>query len=311
MAIWAMCLLLLQSAWGLEYTNHIYDQLGQKTDLNHLISQVNEGDVVIVGEQHGFYPHHETQSNVIQSLQNLGFRVDVGMEHVPYTIQNELSAYISGQLSQDDFLNSLRWRPSQFATCLEYTEAKGYEDLFAVLPFDCYYHSLVLAENFGGSARAINLPRTITGKVSSQGIHSLSLEEQKLLPPNYEWGSDSYYQRFREVILSFGNSHGQISEETINNMFWSQSLWDETMSWKSLEYMQQNPNGVMVIIVGNFHAAYGDGLAARFKARGAQKVHIISQQIISGYTQDEINEMAQPDPHYGSAGDLVILTQID
>ncbi|MCB9026266.1 MAG: ChaN family lipoprotein [Bdellovibrionaceae bacterium] len=310
MSFLASLFFVFHSAWALEYTNHIYNNLGQKTDLSHIISQVHEGDVVIVGEKHGFFPHHEMQASVIESLQKLGFRVDVGMEHISYLKQNDLNDYFQVKITEDQLLLALNWRQSKHKTCREYTEDKGYEDPFAALPFDCYKKSLQLAHNYGGSNRAINLPRSLTGKVSSQGIDSLTSEEQELLPPNYQWGSPSYFERFRETMLSFGDSHGAITEEMIKNMFWSQSLWDETMSWKSTEYMAQNPGGVMVIIVGDFHAAFGDGLAARFRARGVQRVHVISQNFVEEGTQDEIDSWAQPDAKYGPAGDLVVITKV-
>lgn len=301
---------LLNTAGALEYTQYIYDGQGRRTDLNSLMAQVQTGDVVIVGEKHGFFPHHEVQKSVIESLQKLGFRVDVGMEHVPYTLQKPLEDYVAGQMSEEAFLKLLRWQNSPYNTCLEYSENKGYLDPFVAQPLDCYTPSLRLAYQQGGSVRAINLPRSITGKVRSQGIASLTPEEKELLPPNYQWGSPSYFERFRDMILSFGDAHGPISETMIENMFWAQSLWDEAMSWQSLSYMQQNPNGVMVIIVGDFHAAYSDGLAARFYARGAQKVHVISQSFVERASPDDIEVWSQPDAKYGPLGDLVIFTNL-
>ena len=97
-------LMAFHSLWALDYTNHIFDSHGTKTDLNYLVSRVEAGDVVLVGEQHGFYPHHQTQYDVVKNLQQAGFSVSVGMEHVPYTLQQGLSDYVKGSMSEEDFL---------------------------------------------------------------------------------------------------------------------------------------------------------------------------------------------------------------
>ncbi len=310
MAVLAFLCLMVQSAWGLQYTNHVYDGSGKKTDLNYLMAQIEEGDVVIVGEKHGFFPHHETQGLVVQSLQNLGFVVDVGIEHVPYPLQSELDSYVYGKSTEGEFLRAIGWSKSKYLNCLDYTENDGFADPFQSTPFDCYIHTLRQASDNGGNALAINLPRSITGQVSRNGIDSLHPDDLAMLPPNYELGSDSYYQRFRELILSFGNSHGPISDEMIMNMFWSQSLWDESMSWQALEHMGKNPKNVMVITVGDFHAAYSDGLAARFYARGAKKVHVISQGFVENASQTDLDLIGQPSIKEGPAGDLVIITNV-
>lgn len=309
MSFFAFLLLFSQSLWAAQFDQFVYDSFGHPSDVSSLLTEVREGDVVIVGEKHGFSPHHEQQLKVIQALQNLGFVVDVGMEHVPYTLQKPLNDFVSGQLSEDNFLSKLGWKKSSYSTCAEYTENEGYMDLLEPTPFDCYIHTMRQATAFGGEARAINLPRSITSKVSRNGLDSLLPQEQKLLPPNFELGSQSYYERFRELMLSFGG-HGPVTDEMIDRMFMSQSLWDETMSWQSLLHMGNHPRHVMVIIVGDFHAAYGDGLAARFYARGAQKVHVISQDIVSGASQKELDLLGKPHPTWGPAGDLVILTNI-
>lgn len=300
----------LNYSLAFQYQTHVYNSDGKPALLGDWLESIEEGDVILVGEKHGFFPHHEMQTHIIQNLIDRGLTVDVGIEHVPYTLQGGLDSYVSEAISESEFLKLLGWSPSRYGSCRDYTANGGLEDLFESTPFDCYIHSLRLSEKNGGKAVAINLPRSLTSKVSRGGVSSLSPEEQLLLPPNYELGSDSYYQRFRELILSFGDSHGPISEDFIQNMFLSQSLWDESMSWRSLLQMNQHPKRVLVVTVGNFHVAHGDGLAARFYARGAKKVYTVSQTFADKANLADIDSMAQPDPVYGAHGDLVLITNI-
>ena len=309
MAFLTFLLLSLQSAFGLNYSNHIYDAHGKKSDLNHVLASVQSGDVVIVGENHGFYPHHETQLKVVSNLQNLGFTVDVGIEHVPYTLQQELDDFIIGKSTEERFLQKIGW-PKSNLTCLDYTKQEGFLDPYMATPFDCYTPTLRGAYDGNGNAVAINLSRKITSKVARSGIDSLTLLEKTQLPPNYQWGSQSYFERFRELMLSFGGKHGNISDEQIERMFWAQSLWDDTMAYQSLQHMKKNPNNVMVIVVGDFHAAFGDGLAARFYARGAKNVHIVSQAFMYDGDPAFIDMAGQPDKRWGAAGNLLVITNI-
>ena len=201
------------------------------------------------------------------------------------------------------------WRKSSYTNCFEYTEKNGFEDPFSALPFDCYREQLLLPGQRHSDSLALNLPRSITNKVFKGGLSALSPEDRALLPPYFHRGNDKYYQRFRENILGTGQ-HGPISEETIDNMFWAQSLWDETMAWTASQYMQRQPHAILVILVGDFHAQYGGGLPAQLKSRGTLRVHTVSQMAMAQASMDEMKEAAAPHLQYGERADLTIITNV-
>jgi uncharacterized iron-regulated protein len=277
-------------------------------NLYESLKAVQPGDVLVVGEKHGFYPHHQNQSQVISILQDFGHSVHLGFEHMDYTKQGALADYLNGSLSEPKFLKKIGWGKSQFSSCYEYTESVAFNGPFSVTPFSCYRQQLWLPGLTSATALAINLPRRITNKVFREGVGSLTSKELNLLPPNYELGNDLYFERFKAVISGSGGSHGPISDEVLEKMFWAQSLWDETMAWKTLEFLQGRPSDVVVIIVGDFHAAYGGGLPDRLMARGASKVHVISQMLAEDLKHADIKAEVLPDPKYGERGDLVIFT---
>jgi uncharacterized iron-regulated protein len=316
------------------YQNHFFNSQGEAENISTLLNKVQNGDVILLGENHGIWPHHKNQLSIIMQLMQKSFVVDIGFEHIPYTKQPDLDSYANGDISEKDFLKSLGWKESQFADCKSYFENSGYEDFMATLPFDCYRSLIHMAKTSGGNSYAINVPRNVTNKIFRQGLATLTPEELSLLPPTIERGSESYFKRFKDLMLGnnillngtnsmffkgmmnlqknlmaivpASGSHGPITEENLNNMFWAQSVWDEVMSWKSLEKLDSKR--VFVVIVGDFHVAYRDGLSARFKARGARQVHEVSQIFVKGFNKDEINQLAKPHGQYGPRGSAIIIT---
>ncbi|MCB0412694.1 MAG: iron-regulated protein, partial [Bdellovibrionales bacterium] len=67
----------------------------------------------------------------------------------------------------------------------------------------------------------------------------------------------------------------------------------------------QERDQIFVIIVGDFHNAYQDGLVARLRARGEHRVLSISQVDIEGMTNEEAIAEIAPDPEWGVRADFV------
>ena len=152
----------------------------------------------------------------------------------------------------------------------------------------------------GGTSWALNAPRAVTGKVARTGISSLTPEEAALLPPNWSLGNDLYYERFKAVM-----GDGHIPEEALLRYFTAQSLWDETMSWRAVDFVRQNPDQVLVILVGDFHAVYGGGLADKIHQRGWNQILTIGQVSLEGATPQEQDEIMKPHPVYGKRADYI------
>ena len=123
------------------------------------------------------------------------------------------------------------------------------------------------------------------------------------MPPGFALGSEVYEKRFYEIL---GIVHGDDNDtDMIKNMFAAQCTWDDTMAWQALEKIKVNPQQVMVIIVGNFHARYGGGLQDRLKARGHKKILTIVQVTSEGLTDTDIESLIEPHPDYGVIADYL------
>jgi uncharacterized iron-regulated protein len=277
-------LLFVQSACAhakLAGQNDLYR--GSNTEqltLEQSFEQIKPGSIVIVSESHGFRPHHQNQISIINSLCARGLNVSVGMEFIDFTQQPVLDAYIEGKKPEADFLKEIKW---------------------GSIPFELYREQVLAPKNCGGQTLGINAPRSLTNAISKSGLESLSVEQRKLLPPNFSLGRKVYLDRFTEVMKE------HVPGEALARYFEAQSVWDETMAYQSLRYIESHPTHVLVIIVGDFHASYGGGLPDRLQARGVKSLVVYSQ--INADEVDSIEDELAMHPQWGQRADFIFVSK--
>ena len=264
----------------------IFDgETNAQIELNQVIEQIRPGQILVIGEMHGLKPVHVQQMSILQALRERGHKVAIGMEFFNYTDAALISSFRKGELAEEDFKKAINWGGNDFSL----------------------YGPQLL---FGDEGFGINMPRAVTSQISKAGLVSLTPEQQQLMPPNFQLGNDSYKRRFNEVM------GGHMPPEKFENYFAAQSVWDETMAWQALNFVEKNPDYVYVIIVGEFHVAYGGGLPDRLRTRieGLNcrlpvEVKTISQVYTEGLTEDEIQKEIAPSTVDGKRADWIILSK--
>lgn len=261
-------------------TNSIYSGSTLKESSAQQVAQdIQPGTVVIVSEMHGFEPHHDNQVLFLETLAQVGLaKISVGMEFFARGVQNFVDQFTAGLMGEADFLEAAGW---------------------GGIPFDYYRRQVLFPNGHGGRTIAINASRTLTGKISKVGLAGLSAEEKAELPPGFTLGNAGYRARFSETM------QGHVPEVAIQRYFEAQSVWDEVMAYETTQFLRAHPDHVFVIIVGDFHAAYGGGLPDRLRARGASRVVTISQVNLDGLSTSEEDESVQPHSQWGARGDYV------
>jgi len=252
--------------------------------LKKMTAQIEKGSVVLLGELHHTSSHHNNQLDVINSLIEQGHNVHLGMEFFNYTDQYDIYNYTQGLTEKDDFLKKINWSTPE--------------------TFEFYSPLVNAVDTNGGAVLGLNIPRPITSKIAKNGVESLTTSEFALLPYPLMYGSDFYFERFSKALAG-----GHVPEDQIQNYFWSQSVWDDVMSWRALEFMKKSPTGTLVIIVGDFHVAYGGGLADVLKRKGFDKVITVSQTVKGDLSDVEIFDEISPHPKYGQRADWIWVTQ--
>jgi uncharacterized iron-regulated protein len=257
----------------------IYREGRQLSSKSELFQSLRSSQVIFLGENHGFRTHRDQHLEILRELRRQGHSVHVALEFFYYPDQFRVDSYRLGQISEMNFLKDIKWgQPS----------------------FDYYREQALFPKlSWGERTWAINAPRQLTSQVARAGLESLSSELQRLLPPQFVLGRDSYRKRFQQVM------GGHVSPEAFEKYFAAQSIWDDTMAWKLSQIRQAYPQAVIVVIVGEFHTQYGGGLADRLKARGVSSILTLSQVNTAGMSTEEIREAVIPHPEYGPRADWI------
>lgn len=246
------------------------------------------GEILVVGEDHAFdgdagdpeiAQHHTNQVRLLKSLSakavERGAHLNLGMEFLLYTVQDTINDYLDGKLTEAEFIKKAQWNGADFPS---------------------YRRQILEPHESSGATWGLNLPNAITHQVTVGGKDSLTSEQRQLLPPIWERGRDDYFQRISEML-------GGHSGMNLENMFWAQSLWDDTMAWNATK--RSLGLDTLAIIVGEVHVDYGQGLPSRLKRYGARKVTTLVQAFVEKWDEKSVAEAIEPSPKYGETADLI------
>ncbi len=260
--------------------SQIWTAQGQESGFEALSDSLKTRSVIILGENHGLKTHQNQHLEVLNTLRKQGRVVHVGLEFFSYTYQNEVDSYRRNEIPEADFLKKIEWGGT---------------------PFDFYKAQATFPDYPQGERTwALNAPRALTSQISKSGVDLLSPELKELLPPNFGLGQDAYRKRFVQVI----GDHVKDPKRQ-QDYFEAQSAWDDTMAWRIQTFQQQNPDAVLVVVVGDFHVQYGGGLPDRLNKRGVRDYLVISQVNTSGLSEQEIQKQVLPDIEYGPRADWI------
>lgn len=282
---------ILGSSCAMAATSQLYKADGvTKIQVSDVVSSINQNTILVIGELHGMGPIRDQHVEILNALRTQfepqGYKISVGMEFLNYTDQNFVEQYKNGQLNDQEFKTAINWGAGN--------------------DFEMYKQQISFPQaSKNESTIALNMPSYITRKISQNGIGSLTPDDQRLLPPNFTLGSAAYLERFRESM----GGHTLPPDKELN-YFTSQSMWDETMAWRTVEHMKNSSKEIFVIIVGEFHVRYGGGLPSRLAARlGAQGLNIpvktLTQIWAEGATDAEISAEILPSTKYGPRADFI------
>jgi uncharacterized iron-regulated protein len=200
--------------------------------------------LLLIGESHTSVEFHRVQLQVLRSLQRTGRRVLIGVEMYPYTAQPSLDAWNAGQVAEGVFVEQSHWY-----------EHWGYH-------WNYYRDIFLFAREAGIPITAVNAPRSVVAAVRKKGFVNLTPEEAAHIPTNIE-GETSDHMAFFKASISDGDSaHPGMSDDALKGMLAAQSTWDATMGWNAVKALKasNDPNAIMVVLVGSGHVAYGVGI---------------------------------------------------
>ena len=222
--------------------------------LSKIIDGILDKTVVFVGEEHDQYSHHIAQLDVIRGLRERGIDLAVGMEMFQRPFQKALDDFISGKITEREFLKES-----------QYFKRWGYD-------YVLYRPILRYCRENRIPVIALNLRKEISRKVARHGIESLTPEEKKLIPKELDFSNAAYKARLKEVF----EAHEEQELGNFEYFYQAQILWDETMAESVAQYLKTHQERHMVVLAGIGHIGFGYGIPDRVKRRTGKDVVTIA-----------------------------------
>lgn len=195
-----------------------------------MIDDFGQAQVIFVGETHDNQAHHRLQLDIIKALHASGRPLAVGFEMFTAKSQPFLDRWVSGNISQDDFVRVY------------------YENWNFAWPL--YRDILLSVRDNKIPAIGLNVEPAITRKVSMYGFAALTKEELEKLPSDVGCAVD---KRYMDFIRRAYEMHGH-GEKGFLFFCQAQLLWDQVMARNLFDFLKKNPDRIVIVLTGNGHA---------------------------------------------------------
>jgi uncharacterized iron-regulated protein len=272
LALTALTFLLFFSAFAATkklVNPRIYDvNQGRETVMSDVVPALKQNRIVLVGEHHSNKNHHQAQLNVIRTLKESGVEVAVGLEMFRSDSQPALDHWVEGDIGEAEFQTIFydNWGYSwdNYRVIFDYAKAQK-------IPLI-----------------GLNVPREITRQVSLQGFQSLN-KEQKGKLSNIACRVDKEYMKYIKKAFG-GHAHGKL-----NFTFFceAQLVWDTVMAINALDYLEKNPNALVVILTGTGHAQK-NAIPRQIRQR-SEVAHAVLLPEVKGYIDSKTISEADAD----------------
>jgi uncharacterized iron-regulated protein len=219
----------------------------QLTATADMVQQLQQADVVYLGETHDRAADHAAQLAIIQTLHDRQPNLAIGLEMFQRPYQKLLDRYVAGELDEA----TLRDRS-------QYDKRWGFD-------WELYAPILRYAKAQNIPLIALNTPTEVTRKVSRQGLASLNWSDRRFIPPLSEirTAPDAYRKMLADIFTTFHPAGKTTDPARFDRFFQAQVLWDETMA----DRIAQIPHRPIVVLVGQGHLVYRYGIPDRVDRR--------------------------------------------
>ena len=203
---------------------------GKIISFRQMMDEIADKQIVIVGENHDDVTHHEAQLAVIRAMRGKKRSLAVGMEMFPAESQAHLDRWVAGQMAKKEFIR-LYYRSWQ-------------------MPWPLYRDILLYVRDKRIPLLGLNVPQQLTKRVAAEGFAALSPEEKRRLPPDITCDVDPAYMAFiRNAYRVHDNS-----TKTFVHFCEAQKLWNRSMAWCLVRYLEKNPQQSVIVVTGAGHA---------------------------------------------------------
>jgi len=210
---------------------------GQNINLQTFVAEIQDADVVLVGEWHTHTGIHRFQTELLQTMIAANKNVVLSMEQFSRGEQAVVNDYLAGEIGEDTLIEQGNAWPNYSSDYRPLVELAKAEQIDII---------------------AANAPKNTIRCIGKEGISyldKLPADERAWLAANINTQDSAYKTHFMASM-----HHGDESQN--DNKFASQVSWDETMAESIVNYLASQPNKQVMHIAGKFHIENGLGTAA-------------------------------------------------
>ena len=264
-----------------QHTDQSYKIFETKTkksiSIAELIKKTKNADVLFFGEEHNDSIGHLLETQIFSGLLQSYPGTALSMEMFSTDVQVVMDEYLSGVISEKNFIKEARaWN--------------NYQD---------YRPLIELAKQNKANVITANAATRYSNAVTFSGLNKLNdfpAASKAFLPPlPVDTATGRYYNKFTETLG--GHDMGTMK------IYQTQNLWDATMAWSIARYALQNQGKKIFQVNGRFHSDEHLGIINQLK-KYAPKLQLLN---ISCFAAEDISN---PDwtKKQAELSDFIILT---
>ncbi|MGP8309073.1 ChaN family lipoprotein [Vibrio sp. YIC-376] len=254
------------------YDYRLYSPSGDPVSITTLTPELQQADVILIGEWHTHAGIHRFQTDMLKHLSTGKRPIALSMEQITRDKQDVLDAYLDGQIGEQYFIQQSNAWPN----------------------YESDYRPLIeFAKRSDMPVIAANAPKKIVRCIGRQGVdylNKLDSRERSFVAETINTGDSLYKEKFMSSM-----HHGK--PEQTEKQYAAQMTWDETMAESVVNYLAKHRGTLVVHIAGNFHTEGGLGTATSILSRNPNlKVIIITPnaEISSDSTDYQLEVLAPP-----------------
>ncbi|MCA8974389.1 MAG: ChaN family lipoprotein, partial [Planctomycetes bacterium] len=214
-------------------------------------------DVVALGELHGVQAVHRTHHQLVEALHALRPNMVIAMEMFERDVQTSLLQYLTGAISEAEFLAASRpWQ--RYA-----------RDYRPIIEFARLHHITVLAAN---------APRELAIEAKNLGVERVL--GSPYLARSTTAPEDPYWDAFVDSMKGHAGLDGV---GAMQRFYAAQCLKDDTMAESIVDYLRQHSGNppLVVLICGRLHSDHGRGTVQRIRSRlPGVDVRVVSAELV-------------------------------
>ncbi len=254
------------------YDYQLYTPSGESISIAKLTPELQQADVILIGEWHTHAGIHRFQTDILKQLATGDRPIALSMEQVTRDKQDVLNEYLNGQIGEQYFIQQSNAWPN----------------------YESDYRPLIeFAKQSEMPVIAANAPKKTVRCIGRQGVeylNKLDNNERAFVADTINTGDSPYKEKFMASM-----HHGK--PEQTEKQYAAQVTWDETMAESIVKYLAKNQGTQIVHVAGKFHIEGGLGTPASILSRNPNlKVVVITPnaEIITDSTDYQLEVLAPP-----------------